>query len=453
MVENEILLDTLWQEAQSGVIGSMLISPEIVGDVMAQTCEDDFNGSLRNIFIAAKQLFAENTPIDAVTVLHKAGGQYQAMIADVLVQTPTAQNYKSYIKLAKEHALVHKARELGGQLTQVFNADEARKLVDSAGKLFINNIGWKSYSMTDLLLMYFNNQDKEPDYLDLGIPKLKDNIYIEQGDFVVLGGRPSVGKTALAIEFAAELAKKKKVGFFSFETGPSKFIDRMVSRSFRVDMDEIKQRSVSDADILRMHRSADAFCGLDLEFIHANGMSVADMQTLALTRKYDVIFVDYLQIINSGLPNAFATEQVRAISIALHNLAQNNKITVIALAQLNRGSRDDAAKAPEMSALKESGQIEQDADVIMFLYRKFPGKKNSARVLKVAKSKEGRQGSFTLEFEGRFQSFTAEGTSFDDDEDDDQDGDPPTAEEFEENEHYERPRRAVSFEEARRKFK
>ncbi|MEG1404736.1 MAG: hypothetical protein RSC52_04440, partial [Oscillospiraceae bacterium] len=88
-----------------------------------------------------------------------------------------------------------------------------------------------------------------------------------------------------------------------------------------------------------------------------------------------------------------------------------------------------------------------------FLYRKFPGKKNSARVLKVAKSKEGRQGSFTLEFEGRFQSFTAEGTSFDDDEDDDQDGEPPAAEEFEENEHYERPRRAVSFEEARRKFK
>lgn len=410
-------VDTQHAEAQQSVIGSMLIDNEVVGIVMAQACEDDFDHKYKTIFLAIKELFINNSPIDPVIVAHKLGdpAEYNRLLMELMQVTPTAANINPYLKILKEQSMLRKANEIGGDLMCARGAEDARALIDKAGKLFLDRPGRKVLSTTELLSMFYDNQYTKAEYLSWGISKLDENIYAEAGDFVVIGGRPSVGKTALAIEFALHQAKTKRVGFFSLETGPLKFADRMVCHEYRLDMRRIKRHMLSKEELTNVSLCADAFCNRNLEFIHASGMTAAEIQSIALSRKYDIIYIDYLQIVNSGMPNALATEQVRNISIGLHNLAQSNGITVISLAQLKRAqTKDDAEKAPSMADLKESGQIEQDADIIMFLYFKEPGKKNSPRCLKVAKNKEGELGVFTLEFEGQFQTFRGESSAFED---------------------------------------
>jgi len=436
-------------EAEMSVIGSMLIDNEVIGIVMSEVTENEFSNTYKTVFMAIRELFNENVPVDPVIVNHKLGDCYGQFLLELMQVTPTAANIKPYLRILKEQSLLRKANDIGAELADARDAEEVRELIDKAGRLFSERPGRKIINSAELLTLFYDNQFTKAEYLTWGLAKLDENIYAEPGDFIVIGGRPSVGKTALAIEFALHQAKTKKVGFFSLETGPLKFADRMVSHDFRLNLRNIKRHNLSKAELDRVLTNSEAFCKRNIEFIHASGMTAAEIQSIALARKYDIIYVDYLQIVNSGLPKALATEQVRNISLGLHTLSQSNGITVVSLAQLKRPqTKEDAERAPVMGDLKESGQIEQDADIIMFLYLKNPGQKNGPRCLKVAKNKEGELGSFTLEFEGQFQTFGMNDTVFEETDDED---DPPEQfhmEAVEEGEKDEsRPKRFVSRDE------
>ena len=202
------------------------------------------------------------------------------------------------------------------------------------------------------------------------------------------------------------MAKTKRVGYFSLETQDYDFCERMISHLVSLSMTKIKRRQYSDADYNLICSNADEIGKLQIRFIPSAGMTVSEIRSYALARRFDVVFVDYLQIIESGLKKALATEQVRAISMDLHIFAQSTHTTVIALAQLNRPDKSEGEeKAPTMTSLKESGQIEQDADAIVFIYKTAPNKADSPRMIKIGKNKKGTLGAFTMDFDGETQTF------------------------------------------------
>lgn len=180
----------------------------------------------------------------------------------------------------------------------------------------------------------------------------------------------------------------------------------MVAQTCLIDFGDIKARKISERDYIRLTDRQRELGARRLDIIRASGMAVSDIQAITLARRYQVIFVDYLQLLRETGRNMNRTEAVSRMSMELHRLAQTHGVTVIALSQLGRPeNRGEIQRAPTLSSLRESGQIEQDADAVLLLYLTDPGDPKSDRRLKIAKNKEGELGYADLNFEGRFQRF------------------------------------------------
>lgn len=394
------------ESAERAVLGAALIDPACIGVVMAGTGESEFDGHYRTIYRAVREAFNSGDPVDVVTVGARLGPDYNGVLMQLMQETPTAANVEVYMRILREQTTIARAQELGAKLSEAGDADECRALIDAAAQLLAERPGRQRRTAADLVSLFYERMDVKPVYLDWGIERLNENVYAEAGDFIVIGGRPSAGKTALSIQCACEMAKTKRVGYYSLETNDYKFCERMIAHLTGMDMRKIKRHQYSDADYKLVCEHADAIGRLGIEFVHAAGMTVSEIRSDSLARRYDIIFVDYLQIIESGLKKALATEQVRAISRDLHMFSQSTGTTVVALAQLNRPDKSEGEeKAPTMTSLKESGQIEQDADAIIFIYKTEPNKADSPRMIKIGKNKDGTLGAFQMGFDGSTQTF------------------------------------------------
>ena len=300
------------------------------------------------------------------------------------------------------------------QLMDAATPEEAQGLMAKANGVFSEKRGVQRMSAAELLRDFRSrHKGKRPEYLSWGFRKLDEGLYTEAGDFVIVGGYPSAGKTALALQFAWHMAKTKRVGFYSLETRTSKLADRSLAALAKIDMGAIKHNSLSNDHWLQLDAMEKHIAAADLTMIQAGGMTVQDIQADALANRYEVIFIDYLQLIHT--PRIInRTEAVTSISLGLHRMAQANNITVIALSQLRRpeSQKGGAETAPGMSSLRESGQLEQDADTIMLLYKEKPDEPQSRRILKVAKNKEGVIGKIFLDFDGSTQVFAQSGDTY-----------------------------------------
>ena len=250
----------------------------------------------------------------------------------------------------------------------------------------------------------------EPDYLPWGIDALDERVHAAPGDMVVLGGYSSDGKTALALQFAFRQAKTKRVGFFTFEDDNDGLIDRIVSSQTLVPMDRIKRNQMTEEDFTIVIDMQKPLTKPTLELFEGAGMTVADIQALSQSLHLDVIYVDYLQNVapERGRRNQSAYERVTELSNSLQQMARRTGITLVALSQLSRPdkAKNGSTPAPTMSSLRQSGQIEQDAKIIMLLYREDTSMRNGPRILKVEKNKEGQAGfALRLRFEGETQRF------------------------------------------------
>jgi len=398
-------------EAQVGVLGSILLEPELVGQVLAQVRPEDFTGPVyRAIYQTISRLFLAGRPVDAVLVREETSGMGDLgeTLYQIMMLTPTAANVWEYVSALKEQAALAALREIGQKLETAPALELARELVDQANGVFSARPGTERLSARQLVedFMDRHGEGRHPDYLTWSLPKLDDRMYIERGDFVLLGGYASAGKTALALRFAWHMAKTLRVGFYSLETKPSKLGDRSVSAIAGIDMGAIKRSALTEGDWTRLSNHAEAMASCSLDLIPAGGMTVQDIQADALAHRYEVVYLDYVQIVE-GPKTTNRTEIVTAVSIELHQLAQTHGIAVVALSQLSRAkpSGGGGELAPTMSSLRESGQLEQDADAVLLLYREEPDKPDSRRVLYMAKNKEGEIGKFYLDFDGRTQTF------------------------------------------------
>lgn len=403
MVENERLLS-----GETTVLGSLLIAPELCGEIFSKVHESDFiTTEYGHIFASAKKLYLQNKYIDAVTICHEAGGDaYRKIMMDLMDLTPTAAAWSEYADILKEESRLHKLQQIGAKMMICQSLDEASKILSEAQGLTSSRTAVNAISMSQGIMNFMQALDARPEYLNTGIGQLDEKLNIAEGDFIILGGYPSAGKTALTLQIACTMGFKKKVGIFSLETSDRKIYDRIISHLTLTDFKRIKKRELSEKELARIVAQNNILSKIKIEVVNASGMNVDDIRSETLKERYDVVFIDYVQLIAPKSIKVNRTEQVSQISRDLHTFAQESRTTIIALSQLTRPERDNKIqKAPTIASLRESGQLEQDADAIMLLYLSDPDNPYSDRILKLAKNKDGELSYMRLNFDGKHQTF------------------------------------------------
>lgn len=398
-------------DAQAAVIGSLLLEPErLAGEIMQRLRPDDFSdGSLRGLYAAARELWLDQARIDPVTLLDKAGSAYHDLIAQVLQLTPTAANWESYAGIVKNNARLTKLRGVALRILECEKADEARDLLLDAQGLLAQRESIRIYSYRDMLNGQLDRlQDQTPpDFLDWGIPQLNEILTIKQGRFVVIGAESSVGKTAFALQLARNMAiSGKRVGFYSLETDHDDAVDRMTANSADIYLRNIKHKRLDGFAIGRIVDEFKKNGDLPLELIEAAGCTVEEIRATTLMRRYDVIFVDYVQMIPGTGENV--SSQVRSVSIALHTMSQQLGVTVIGLSQVTPPDKDRNGNRRELnkSDLRESGQLGNDAEAVLLLELTDLKDYRSPRKLIIDKNKDDAPARMLLNFDAPHMRFT-----------------------------------------------
>ena len=389
-----------WLQAQYSVLGSVLIEPALVPKVMQQTRKTDYAGPCQTVYEAMQKLFLDGKPVDVVSVNATLGGQYQAFLAQLMEVTPTAANLDHYITLCREQSRLLTVRDIGHSMSVADSEDEIRVLLEKANALMVDKGSLRITTMADALKSFMERHTGEAKYLNWPIPELNDRLYSEPGDFILVGGYPSSGKSAWSLQCAWHWARNHKVGFFSLETSSEKLFDRQMASMADLSMDDIKRNRISVKQWDEICAQSNSITQRNLELIPAAGMTAADIRSVTMMRRYEIIIIDYVQLLSASGANR--TEQVTNISMALHSMAQSLGVTVVALSQLKRKKEDDT---PENSDLRESGQLEQDADVIMVLKLESKNKPDGPRELYITKNKEGTCPKIVLDFDGKHQTF------------------------------------------------
>lgn len=387
-------------DAQNAVLGAALIEPALVPKVLQEARAEDFSGPAKTVFDAMGRLFVAGTPVDAVSLKAELGEQYQGYLIQLMQITPSAANIDHYLRLNRDRAKVMALRAIGQELAMAEDAGQLQSLMDKANSLMVDKSSFRSYTMADCMRSFMERHTGQPKYLSWPISELEKVLYCEAGDFIILGGYPSSGKSALALQCAWHWAEKEKVGFFSLETGQGKLFDRKMSGLADLSMDQLKRNQLSDRDWERICAMTGPVTGRKLEIIPASSMTVADIRSVTAMKGFKIIIVDYVQLLTAEGFNR--TEEVTKISMGLHRLAQDMGVTVLGLSQLKRKDHDET---PKSSDLRESGQLEQDADLILMLKLQDDDKPDGCRELFVTKNKEGTCPKIVLDFDGKYQTF------------------------------------------------
>lgn len=390
-----------WTQAQYSVLGSVLIEPSLAPKVIHQTRLADFSGACQTVYAAMRKLFQEGKPVDVVLVAASLGDDYRQFLKQLMEVTPTAANLDYYISLVRERSKILSVQDIANQILTAKDSEQIRALLDKASGLMVDKSSLRITTMTDALKSFMERHSGEVKYLTWPVSELNDRLYSEPGDFILIGGRPSAGKSAWSLQCAEHWAKTAKVGFFSLETNSEKLFDRLMASRAGLSMDAIKRNTISASQWEDVCAMTNDIVSLDFEIILAAGMTPADIKAVTMMRGYQLIIIDYVQLVESSGHNR--TEEVTNISLALHRMAQDMRVTVVALSQLKRKGEDST---PDSSDLRESGQLEQDADIIMMLKLEQPDKYDGNREMYITKNKEGTCPKITLAFDGKHQRFS-----------------------------------------------
>lgn len=416
----------VWAQAQQAVLGSCLISPAAVPKVLAATAAADFDAIHRPVWLAIAQTFRAGEPVDPVVISARLGGDNESrqLMLQLMEVTPTAANVDSYLDVLREQSRLNAVQKLASELQEAKSIAQANELSGRLTQLLIDRAGVEAVTLSELAERFWERHTdatKRVKPLQWGIPQLDEHLHLGPGSMIILGGYPSEGKTALALQFALHQSTLgKRVGIFSLETGPEPLFDRMVAHRSGVALGRIHRSELDEDDADQVYPVLGRLAKHHCKIFRASGMTVGDIHALSVAHQLDVIYIDYVQLITPDNQRDPRHEQVAKISRALHQMAQTTGISIVALSQLSRpdktgrnprqGKKNDApmeVPEPTMSDLRESGQLEQDADAILLLWRPYPTlSTNTDRRLKLAKNKEGiANKKLLLSFDGAAQRF------------------------------------------------
>lgn len=394
-----------WLNAQAGCIGCVLQSPKLAGQLLAETSVEDFDGHGRSIYQAISHLFSDGKSPDPVSVGELTQGAYNEYLLQCMEIVPSVLSMGEYIETVKKRSRMSRLQVLFQSAAMAPTMDAMSDYMAQANEMLVEADPERVYDLGNLILGFYERKKKGETYLSTGMQALDARVYLSKGDYGILAGQPSRGKTVLALQLALAQSRRYRVGFFSLETSKDKIMDRLVCHYAKVDMGHIKLANLTPEDWERAGKATTALSQYyHLDVIEAAGMTVDDIFHIALSRRYEIIYIDYLQIINGSGKSRY--EIVTNISVRLHQLSQRHKIMTVALSQLSRASDNKKSEEPDMHDLRESGQIEQDADVVMMLYCKEKDNTEGPRILKISKNKEGNTGKLELEWDGAMQTFT-----------------------------------------------
>lgn len=392
-------------DVQTVFIGGLtLCKRDVATEVMVEVDDSDFETKeLQEAFNAIKSYWELRGYVDVVDLreTHKN-------VADLIVECSKAceaecvvlsrERMGEWAKRIKENAALRRFQSLAVESTSALTTyEDLSEIYQQMGEaMSLKAEEEDAWTYKDVLNDYVLHMDEKPVYIKTGLERLDEALHISPGDFIIIGGRPSAGKTALSLQIAASMAKQNYiVYYFSLETSKRKLGARLMANQIYCPLDTVKNKAVSLNEIDGQAKNMK----MPLYIRSAAGKNVAWMKAQALRKKAQIIFVDYLQLIHeTSAKDRYAA--ITAISIALHELAQTTGIVVVALAQLNRNPSKPGA-TPTNSDLRESGQIEQDADAIILLSGDNPDK----YLFRLSKNKEGEIGDLPITFNKQIQRF------------------------------------------------
>ena len=399
---------TAWKRAQESVIGALLIDPDYSAGLIFQSAKPSHFGEteLRHVFEAARQLWNENRQLDAVTILDKAGSEYEQLLRDCMINTPTARNLPAWLEICQDSARLTAMQAEALAIVNADRADDAASAWERMGTMLQDADQGEDMSLGELIGDYCDRmQDKRPvRYLNWGIESLDRDLYVSGGQFGVIAADSSVGKTALALQFAYHMAADgHRVGFFSLETPKENLEDRLLAQYqvAGIPLPITKRKKLTDEDLRAAGEAGMRSDQIYLRILR-NYETLERIRAKTIQRRFDVIFIDYVQLIDA--PGRERWDIVTNISMGLHRMAQQLGITVIGLSQITPAVKGQ--KAPTKDDLRESRQLKQDADFILLLYPDTEEEAPpNARVLEIAKNKDGRCARLRMDFEPEHMTF------------------------------------------------
>lgn len=395
-----------WVDAQHGVLGAALIEPSLVPRVVTETTDSDYSGPGRLVYQAMRELLASGKSVDVITIADRLGADYRKYLMELMEITPTAAHFDSYVEMIRDASKLSRIQAIGADLTSVDSVGTAEGIVSKAATLMVGDRSGKIWTAEALMASFMQRHDQPtPRCLTWPIREMDDALFVSHGKFVILSGEPSTGKSALALQCAMHWSESQRVGYFSLETSGDDLFDRRMAGEIGAPLKRIMQNKLTDEDWSAVGGKTTAIANnKNFMIFDFAALRVDDLKILAISHRLDVVIVDYLQLLSAPGSNDY--ERVTNISLDLHRFAQSSGCNVIALSQHARQqTRDQKSKEPGLASLRGSGQIEQDADVVLMLYYADPQKRDQ-RVLKCAKNKNGELFKMLLDFDGSHQLFS-----------------------------------------------
>jgi len=422
-------------EAEQSVIGSMLIDKTAISRVVEVLKGDDFyRDSHKVIFNAIFELYQKDTPIDMITLLEHlrsaekldaSGGV--TYISEISNSVPSTANLSSYIKIVDDKSILRKLIRASTEIMEnCYNKQDDVEAVMDIAEQKVFNISEKKNSgdfepMNTVLERgfleierIFNNKG-ETTGISSGFPELDEKTAgFQKGDMILIAARPSMGKTTFALNLAeyAALRGGKSVAVFSLEMSKEQLAYKLLCSEANVDMTKLRNGNLEDKDWENIAKASGPLAAAKIYIDDTAGTSVMDMRSkcrkLKMEHGIDMIVIDYLQLM-SGSNSESRQQEVSEISRSIKALAKEMQCPVIALSQLSRAPEQRTDHRPMLSDLRESGSIEQDADLVMFLYRdeyynNETEDKNVAELI-IAKQRNGPVGTVKLAWIGQFSKF------------------------------------------------
>lgn len=425
-------------EAECGVLGSIIIDPEAIVQVADFLYAVDFyRDAHRTIYEVILQLYEQREPADFITIcdeleqlskLEDVGGA--SYITSLINQVPTSGNVEYYGRIVERTAILRRLIHAAGQIAAVaYEEGDADVALDKAEQL-IFTIGQRHSRsdfahLRDLLSAYMSKLEQLHQHRGdiVGVPTGFTDLDrltggLQKSDLIVLASRPGVGKTSLALSLAhnAAIKHQNSIAVFSLEMSKEQLVQRLLSMDASIDQQRLRTGWIEDDDWERIVYAMGTLSEANIWIDDTASISVMEMRSkarrLQAEHGIDLIIVDYLQLMHAtvgGKRNENRVQEISEISRSLKGLARELNVPVLALAQLSRAVESRASKVPQLSDLRESGSIEQDSDIVMFIYRDDvynpeTERKNIADII-VAKHRNGPVGEISLYFQANQTRF------------------------------------------------
>ena len=425
-------------EAEQSVLGCMLIDTESVAIAFESIrAEDFYRSENQEIFAAMETLFSQDKPIDVVTVseqlnqngtLSAVGGN--EMIAGIAMNVPTTANIKHYINIIKEKSLLRKLIEAAGKIEKLSyeGSDDAISIAETSEKLIFDVLQGKNTKgfahVKDVLDSNFAHLEELQKKggritgLETGFSHLDYLLSgLQNSNLIILAARPGVGKTSLALNIARHAAVKNNttVAIFNLEMSKEEVVNRIWTSAAMVDSQRLKTGGLDADDWMRLAQAVGPLSAAPIYIDDTSTINVTEIRSkcrrLKLEKNLGLVVVDYLQLMQGKGDNR--QQIVSDISRALKILAKELDVPVITLSQLSRSIEQRQDKTPLLSDLRESGSIEQDADVVMFLSKPESEEEESQLFdLIVAKHRSGSTGRIKLMWQPAYTTFASVETGY-----------------------------------------